>query len=174
MTLTPDRVQARWKGIRGNMTEALKLLQIELQLLTGGLIELQAIKSALKENPSGRGVTDAVHCLETTLNRLALLEKRKGELLLRKKQATLKGCIAASRACIERDSAINLLIKIQGLEDKLKKELNSTRELLARSKAFIDFHVNVITETAASVTYAPPGAGAAQEERKVKMFEANV
>lgn len=156
------------------MTEAAKLLQIELQLLAGAQIELAAIARALKENPSGEGVSDAVHSLEASLSRLALLEKRKGELLLRKKQATLKDCIACARPGLERDSSIKLLIKIQGLEEQLKKDLTSTRELLARSKAFIDFHINVITETAASPTYAPPGAGEALEQRNVKMFEANV
>lgn len=156
------------------MTEALKLLQIELQLLTGAQIELAHIKSAITENPSGEGVTDAVHSLEATLARLGLLEQRKAELLERVGLPTLRDYIFTQSPRFERETTLNLFGKIQGLEETLKKDLATTRELLKRSKEFIDFHINVITETRASVTYAPPGGGNMGESRNVKMFDANV
>lgn len=156
------------------MTEAEKLLQAELQLLAGGLIELENIKTALTENSSGVGVKEAVNSLETTLSRLALLEKRKEELLQRTNKATLKDCLLSGKKENEQTSVIKLINKIHGLKEKLKKELKTTRELLDRSKKFVDFHINVITSTKASVTYAPSGEDGALENRKVKMFDANV
>lgn len=156
------------------MTATFKLLQAELQLLAESLTELENIKQALTENPSGAGVKEAVASLETTLSRLSLLEKRKEELLQKVGKATLKDYLLSDKAAAEQIPAINLINKIHGLEDKLKKELKTTRELLDRSKKFVDFHINVITSTEASVTYAPSGTGEGMENRKVKMFDANV
>jgi hypothetical protein len=56
----------------------------------------------------------------------------------------------------------------------MRKDLDDARELLKRSKQFVDFHINVITQTAANDTYVPPGTAELENRRGVRMFDANV
>ena len=75
---------------------------------------------------------------------------------------------------VERNTVLHLLQKVQQSERTMRKDLDDARELLKRSKQFVDFHINVITQTAANDTYVPPGTAELENRRGVRMFDANV
>lgn len=156
------------------MNDAIKLLQVQLLLSRECLTGLQAIGKALTENTNGSGVTEAVQAIEPILTRLNLLANREASFLAQNKASSLNEYIAAKPQGIMQDRALKLLAEASHIEDELGQKLKVTQELLKRSKAFIDYHINVITQTAANDTYTPPGAAELENRRKIKMFDANV
>ena len=60
------------------------------------------------------------------------------------------------------------------MQGRLQQALSGTQQLLDRSKAFIDFQINVMNQAQASDTYAPPGAATVENRRGHRMFDANV
>ena len=156
------------------MNEVVKLLRTQLMLSTECLEKLQAIKTALKENSAGKGVTEAVQAIEPTLAKLGQLEKLTREFLELTGKKRMTAYAASMPDSVERDAVMRLLSRIQGLDERLQRELASTQALLKRSKEFVDFHINVMTQTAANDTYAPPGAVEVENRRGIKMFDANV
>ena len=156
------------------MNDAIKLLQVQLLLSKECLTGLQAIGKALTENTNGSGVTEAVQAIEPILTRLNLLANREASFLAQNKAGSLNEYIAAKQKGIMQDRALKLLAEASHIEAELGQKLKVTQELLKRSKAFIDYHINVITQTAANDTYTPPGAAELENRRKIKMFDANV
>ncbi|MBQ1868678.1 flagellar export chaperone FlgN [Selenomonas sp.] len=156
------------------MDEAVKLIRTQLLLSTECLERLQAIKKALKENSAGEGVTEAVRAIEPTLLKLGQLEKAMQAFLEKTGKKRMTAYAASMPDSVERDAVMRLLARIQGLDERLQRELASTQALLKRSKEFVDFHINVMTQTAANDTYAPPGAPEVENRRGIKMFDANV
>ena len=108
------------------------------------------------------------------LNKLDLLDKRKREFLQQAGKMRMTAYAADGPDSEERDTVLHLLQKVHQSEDQLRRELSSTKELLKRSKHFVDFHINVITQTAANDTYVPPGAAEFENRRGIKMFDTNV
>lgn len=156
------------------MNDAVKLIRAQMQLSAECLERLRAIKTALQENSNGMGVTDAVQAMEPTLARLGKLEELKEEFLSKNGKKRLTAYAAAITDAEERAIVMRLLSKVRETEESLRKELKSTQALLKRSKEFVDFHINVMTQTAANDTYAPPGASEVENRRGLKMFDANV
>ena len=156
------------------MNDAIKLLQVQLLLSKECLAGLRAIGKALKENTNGSGVTEAVQAVEPILTKLNLLANREASFLAQNKAASLNEYIASKPQSIMRDRALKLVAEAGHIENELGQKLKVTQELLKRSKEFIDYHINVITPTAANDTYTPPGAAELENRRKIKMFDANV
>lgn len=156
------------------MNDAIKLARAQKVLSAQCLEKLRAVKKALQESSNGRGVTGAVQAMEPALAKLGKLEKLQEEFLRKSGKKQLAACAADMPDPAERAAAAQLLAEVQEAERHLQKELAATRELLKRSKEFADFHINVMTQTAANDTYAPPGASEVENRRGIKMFDANV
>lgn len=156
------------------MSDAMKLVQAQKILSVQCLEKLRAITKALQKNSNGIGVTDAVQAMEPALAKLGRLEKLQAEFLAKSGQKRLADCVDAMPDAAGKETIAKLLAEVQDLEKSLQKELAVTQTLLKRSKEFIDFHINVMTQTAANDTYAPPGAAEVENRRGIKMFDANV
>ena len=156
------------------MNDAIRLLRAELLLSQECLDSLQKIKRALQDNTGGGTVTEVVQSILPTVNKLNLLDKRKREFLQQAGKKWMMAYVADRPDSEERDTVLHLLQKVHQSEDQMRKELDNTKELLRRSKQFVDFHINVMTQTAANDTYVPPGAAELENRRGIKMFDTNV
>ena len=156
------------------MNDAIRLLQAELQLNQECQAQLQELKRILQENTDGAEVTEVAQGILPTLNKLNLLDKRKREFLQRVGRTRMTAYAADRPDSEERDTVLHLLQKVHQSESQMRRELDSTKELLKRSKQFVDFHINVMTQTSANDTYVPPGAAELENRRGIKMFDTNV
>lgn len=156
------------------MNDAIRLLRAELLLSQECLDRLQKLKHVLQKNADGAEVTEAAQAILPILNKLDLLDKRKREFLQQTGKMRMTAYAADGPDSEERDTVLHLLQKVHQSEDQLRRELSSTKELLKRSKQFVDFHINVMTQTAANDTYVPPGAAEFENRRGIKMFDTNV
>ena len=156
------------------MNEAIKLLRAQMLLSTECLEKLRVVKDALRDSSNGTGVTAAVQALETPQAKLGQIARLEEEFLTRSGKKRMTAYAASMPDSVERDAVMRLIARVQGLENEMQRELASTKVLLKRSKEFVDFHINVMTQTAASDTYAPPGAAEVESRRGIKMFDANV
>ena len=156
------------------MNEAVKLLRAQMLLSTECLEKLRAVKEALRDTSNGLGVNAAVQALETPLTKLGKIAKLQDKFLQEAENKRMTAYAASMPDSVERDAVMRLIARVHGLENEMQKELASTQALLQRSKDFVDFHINVMTQTAANDTYAPPGATEVENHRGIKMFDANV
>ena len=156
------------------MNDAIRLLRAELLLTQECLDRLQRIKKILQKNTDGAEVAVEVQAIQPILAKLNLLDTRKREFLQREGKMRMTAYAAEQPDSVERTTVLHLLQKVQQAERTMRKELDDARELLKRSKQFVDFHINVITQTAANDTYAPPGTAELENRRGVRMFDANV
>lgn len=156
------------------MNDAIRLLRAELLLTQECLDKLQNIKKILQENTDGAEVEAAVQAIQPILSKLNLLDTRKREFLQRAGKARMTAYAADQPDSVERNTVLHLLQKVQRSERTMRKDLDDARELLKRSKQFADFHINVITQTAANDTYVPPGAAELENRRGVRMFDTNI
>ena len=156
------------------MNDAIRLLRAELLLMQECLDKLQRIKVILQENTNGAEVEAAVQAIQPILARLSLLDTRKREFLQRVGKTRMTAYAADQPDSVERNTVLHLLQQVQRSERSMRKELDDAKELLKRSKQFVDFHINVITQTAANDTDVPPGAAELENRRGVRMFDTNV
>jgi hypothetical protein len=156
------------------MNDAIRLLRAELLLMQECLDKLQRIKVILQENTNGAEVEAAVQAIQPILAKLSLLDTRKREFLQRVGKTRMTAYAADQPDSVERNTVLHLLQQVQRSERSMRKELDDAKELLKRSKQFVDFHINVITQTAANDTYVPPGAAELENRRGVRMFDTNV
>lgn len=159
-------------GVDAN-TDAVSLLYQQLGLLNDASARVKALQETLKHSTSGKGVREAVKELETILTGLFSFEKVQEAFLRQRGFSAMCDSLAALPAA-KRAGGQKLLRANAALEHRLRGQIVSAQTLLQNSKAFVDFHVNVMNQAQASETYAPPGASTVENPRGVKMFDANV
>ncbi len=155
------------------LRELIDLLREELALGKRCQEAFGELRKALVENPSGDGVPNAVRAIEPHLAALGRLTKKQETLLAERGEARVLSWIAHAGATEERLTAVRLFRETAELQKDLRRDIKRLSGLLAHSKDFIDFQINVLTRTRASDTYAKEGT----EEpatRDIKMFDANV
>lgn len=109
--------------------------------------------------------------IERTMIKLAELMKRQQQLV---GDMEVLAWLQAQPETPEREMAEKLLDKLWSLLLDTKVVSIGNRELLKRNIEFIDYNVNVMTQTSAGVTYgAPQGSGGGAVQGR-KMFEAGV
>ena len=156
------------------MKEIIEILRQEL-ILCGEIDKLFAeMKNILQEQTSGSGVSEATHKLEGLMARLGQLEKRGLEKLAALGQPSMAVYLAAEPDSPAQSMALTLCGRVEEALQRLKNELAENQELLNRAKKFIDFNINVMTQTAADSTYAPPKRTAGAGQRGLKMFDQSV
>lgn len=158
----------------------IRLLREQLVLCKRLSDIFEGLKKNLRDgNSTGTGVTDSVQAIEPIALELSRHEAKMNEFL--KNHSTKEGTevrdlgtvIGSLPSGIKRGMAETLLAKIEELHKKLKHQTVSAATLLVNGKAFIDYNINVLSQTKADNTYGPPGKQfKAQSGRRV--FEANV
>lgn len=157
------------------MDKAIKLLR-EQMIICSRLNELfTELNNALKESRSGSDVTSSVQSIEPLMKNLSDNDNKIKEFLESIKVPSLKALIEAQPGGTERDVANSLLNKVWNLQKRLRHQITNVARLLVNSKSFIDYNINVMTQTVASNTYGPMGSNNnSRNLQKRRMFDANV
>ena len=89
---------------------------------------------------------------------------------------SLAAVLAAAPPSPLREKALLLASRAAEQQHALKSSLAAAQGLLEKSRGFIEFHVNLLNQTVASDTYAPPGGSGSESElrRGRRMFDANI
>lgn len=156
------------------MQTMLALLQEQLKVENEAIQKLGGLAQVLKEQSNGAGVREATAAIEPPLHQLTALSDRQTAYLAGAGAATAQAWLQAQPASPERALAGRLMAALAVMQGRLQQALSGTQQLLDRSKAFIDFQINVMNQAQASDTYAPPGAATVENRRGHRMFDANV
>lgn len=155
------------------MREAIKVIRKQMLLNTRLLELFEALREALRTDTSGKSVSRAVQQMEPLLSEFAKLEREQQEFLGERQKNNMWEFVQAQPSSVERDVALRLLQQLGDVQQRLRSESEESRLLLARSKEFVDFHMNVLSETQAGTTYGPQDAER-ERERGMRLFDQNV
>ena len=155
------------------MDKVIKLLR-EQVILCSRLSELFGnLSDTLKHSTSGASVTTSVQSIELLMSNLSKNDLNIRELLKSYKITDLKTFVEANSNSIEGNVANNLLIKLGNLQKRIRHQITNVARLLINSKKFIDYNINVMTQTVASTTYGPASANVGNLQKR-RMFDANI
>ena len=155
------------------MDKVIKLLR-EQVILCSRLSELfKNLSEALKTSTSGTSVTTSVQSIELLMSNLSKNDLNIRELLKSYKISDLKTFVENNSNSIEGNVANNLLIKLGNLQKRIRHQITNVARLLINSKKFIDYNINVMTQTVASTTYGPSNANIGNLQKR-RMFDANI
>lgn len=160
---TPDAVK-----------RAAQLLKAELVYGTEAAEAVAKLRETLQQSTSGKGVREDAKALEVVLQKLTKLTQHTDAFLHTVKSASLAAYLEAAPPSPLRDGALRLAARVAKQQHALHTDLAAASALLEQSRGFIEFHVNMMNQTVASDTYAPPGASEAELRRGRRMFDANI
>lgn len=155
------------------MREAIKVIRKQMLLNTRLLELFEALREALRTDTSGKSVSRAVQQMEPLLSEFAKLEREQQKFLGERQKNNMWEFVQAQPSSVERDVALRLLQQLGDVQQRLRSESEESRLLLARSKEFVDFHMNVLSATQAGTTYGPQDAER-ERERGMRLFDQNV
>ena len=155
------------------MKEAIKVIRKQMLLNTRLLELFEALREALRTDTSGKSVSQAVQQMEPLLSEFAKLEREQKKFLGGRQKNNMWEFVQAQPSSVERDVALRLLQQLGDVQQRLRSASEESRLLLARSKEFVDFHMNVLSETQAGTTYGPQDAER-ERERGMRLFDQNV
>ena len=121
--------------------------------------------------PAVQRLTKEIEAVVIDLNRL---EKKRREFLQKNDGKDAAAWVDSQPEGLEKKMAVQLLAKQAGLLQKLKEASGNNLQYLNKNIEYIDYNVNVMTRTAAGVTYGTPGDSGGMPVQGSKMFEANV
>ena len=153
------------------MDKVIKLLR-EQMILCSRLSELFAgLSTALKESHSGTDVTSSVQSIEPLMLDLSKNDLNIQEFLKSSKVNNIKSFIETQPESVERGVVERLLTQVGNLQNKLRHQITNVAHLLMNSKAFMDFNINVMSQTVANNIYGP-GRDLGQHQKR-RVFDAN-
>jgi len=107
---------------------------------------------------------------EQIINQFSLLERKKQKLLQDHSE-----CVTSveQNSVTAEDSVRQLEQRLRMIVLELKEKNAKNSSLLHKTIEFINFNINIISQTVADTTYAPKGASSAAV-RKKKMFDQTI
>lgn len=154
------------------MKEIIRIVRQQLVLCQ----QLQLLVHQQRELLKGHSTADIsefARKMEPLLLELGRLDKQQKQQLAQSSARTMAELLERQPASVERSLAAQLLEKLQRTMQDTREEGRKNDMLLQRNMEFIDYTINVLNQTTADATYAPPGA-AAQAVRPKKMFDASI
>ena len=153
------------------MDKIIKLLREQMILCSRLSGIFDELSTALRESRSGTDVTSSVQAIEPLMLDLSKNDLKIQEFLKSEKVKNVKTFVQNQPNTIERSVAERLLSQIGNLQNKLRHQITNVAHLLMNSKAFIDFNINVMSQTVANTTYGP-GRDLGQHQKR-RVFDAN-
>ena len=151
------------------MENVIKLLR-EQTILCRRTLELFAKLIELLEQNS-LDVNESVLKIEKILPELRKNATQSQKFLQSNKCENFAGFLRKQEKSIQRDVAERLLAQSEILQDKLKRQLNSAQLLTEKGAAFVNFSLNLISQTSAGNTYAEQSLSS---QSKLLMIDANI
>ena len=153
------------------MDKVIKLLR-EQMILCSRLNEIfNDLNTAFKEARSGFDVTSSVQKIEPLMRDLSKNDSAISEFLKSINVDNLSTFIELQSAGVERNVATRLLNQVVDLQKRLRHQITNAARLMVNSKKFIDYNVNVMTQTVADDIYNS-GRELGQHQRR-RVFDAN-
>ena len=152
------------------MDEAIKLLRGRV-VLCGQLLKLFAeLIDLLKDNSAETaGVLKKINEITKSLSQNAAESQK---FLDGVKMKTMSDFLASQNKDIKRDVAERLLVQCGTFQAQLKAKSDTAAKLTEKGKKFVDFTLNLMTQTQSSNTYGKEAEASAQSKRHI--FDANV
>lgn len=148
------------------MTELIIMLKAQItlgrQLLSFGDLQKQYLLAGDAQNSA-----DVTMKTEQIINQFSLLERKKQKLL-----QDHSGCAinVNQNSMTSEDTVSQLEQRLRMIVLELKEKNAKNSSLLHKTIEFINFNINIISQTVADTTYAPKGASSAAVCKK-KMFD---
>ena len=153
------------------MDKVIKLLREQMILCSRMTNILDDLNNAFKEIRSAVDVTSAVQNMEILMRDLSKNDNQIKEFLKEENVDNLKIFIEMQADGIERNVANRLLNQVSTLQNKLRHQITNSAHLMMNSKKFIDYNVNVMSQTVANDIYGP-GRDLGQHQKR-RVFDAN-
>ncbi len=157
------------------MKETIEILRQELAICGQISDSFGGLRDILQQqSTAGSAISEKAHQLESLMGQLGQLEKRGNQLLKTLGQPSMGAYLSVQPDSPAKDMALRLCSRVEEAMVQLRYDLRSNYELLERSKAFVDYHMNVMTHAAAENTYGPPRRPNAGGGRGRKMFDQSI
>lgn len=153
------------------MKEIIGIIRQRLVLITSMLKLVDEQKEALKHTDA-KEISRTTKALEPYITKLGLLETRQQKLL---NNVSIEDWLKQQPDSPEKQMSLSLLDKLMEQLAQLKLKTVVNKELLKRDIKYVDYNVNVMTQTSAGVTYGTSKSqyGDGRPVQGVSMFEAN-
>ena len=151
------------------MTELIVMLKAQItlgrQLLSFSDLQKQYLLAGDAKNSA-----ELTMKTEQIINQFSLLERKKQKLLQDRSE-----CVTSveQNSVTAEDSVRQLEQRLRMIVLELKEKNAKNSSLLHKTIEFINFNINIISQTVADTTYAPKGASSAAV-RKKKMFDQTI
>ena len=132
---------------------------------------LDKLRTDLKESTSGQGLSTTTQAIEPVMLELSKSENAINELLQKSKTQNLQSFIEAQPESVEREVAFKLLKQIAQFQSSIRHKIVNSATLLVNSRSFIEYNMNVMSQTAAPTTYGNPKS---ESSPRRHIFSANV
>ena len=155
------------------MQEFIQFLRQQLVLCLR-LLELSGQQREALIHTTAPAVRRLTKEIETVIIDLNLLEKKKRGFLQQQGARDDTSWLASQIDGLEKNMAAKLLSKVQKALSQLKNLSEDNKQYLEKNMSYINYNINVLTGTAAGVTYSAAEAGGVGTLTGTKMFEANI
>lgn len=153
------------------MKEIIGIIRQRLVLITSMLKLVDEQKEALKHTDA-KEISRTTKALEPYITKLGLLATRQRKLL---NNVNIEDWLKQQPDSPEKQMSLSLLDKLMEQLAQLKLKTVVNKELLKRDIKYVDYNVNVMTQTSAGVTYGTSKSQYCDGRpvQGVSMFEAN-
>lgn len=155
------------------MQEFIQFLRQQLVLCLR-LLELSGQQREALIHTAAPAVRRLTKEIETVIIDLNLLEKKRKAFLQQQKAQNAAEWLSTQRDSLEKNMALQLVGKLEKALKQLKTVAGDNKQYLDKNMSYIDYNINVLTGTAAGVTYSAAEAGGVGTLTGTKMFEANI
>ncbi len=152
------------------MKEIIQLLRQQMGLLTRIVELMTKMQQMLREKPSDPNIIKIVQTIEPMLTELSQIGSEQEAICKKYGANDLNMLLTAQQDSVEKYVALRLLSQVGKLQKNLKTQLISNSHLLDRENKFIQFNLNVVTQTKADPIYKPHGN---DDIRSRKIFDAS-
>lgn len=155
------------------MQEFIQFLRQQLVLCLR-LLELSGQQREALIHTAAPAVRRLTKEIETVIIDLNLLEKKRKAFLQQQKAQNAAEWLSTQRDSLEKNMALQLVGKLEKALNQLKTVAGDNKQYLDKNMSYIDYNINVLTGTAAGVTYSAAEVGGVGTLTGTKMFEANI
>ena len=152
------------------MDETIKILREQTVLCSQMPAIFNELIKVIRENSSD--VQGPLRKVGKLMQELSANEKKAQEFLKSVNAPNFKEYIFAQEKSLKRDVAEKLLNKSADSQIQIRTQLIELKKLLESGKNFVDFNLNILTNTKASETYGDKAQRDSQRSRRI--FDANV
>ena len=153
------------------MDEAIRILHKQIEYCENLTELFNTLIEVLKKNKSAE-VPKLTQKISPAVGEFSKSVNSANEFLKKVGAEKLTDFVHSQRESIQKSLAEGLLKNLENLRVDLKNKTSEASRLLANSKEFVDFNLNIMSQTATNTTYGSTAETGSQSKRKI--FEANV